>query len=88
MNIFLHLLKKSYQISKSYSKIHKKYTNLHTIIQETYKCLTKYMKMYTNFHTSTQETYEFSEQYSKIREKIYKFPYNYSRSIQLFTKIK
>ena len=32
MNTSMHLLKKSYKISKNYSKIHKMYTNFHTII--------------------------------------------------------
>ena len=41
----------------------------------------------TNFYTFTQGTYKFSKHYDKIREKIYKFPYNYLRNIQMFNKI-
>ena len=37
MNISIHLLKKSYNFFENYSKMHKMYTNLHTIIQETNK---------------------------------------------------
>ena len=64
-------------------KFVKKYTNFYRrkITQETYKCFTRYMKKYTNFHRFTEESYIFSKHYSKIREKVYKFPYSYSRNI-------
>ena len=44
------------------------------------------MKKYTSSHTITQETHAFSKNYCKIHEKVYKFPYNYSRNIQFLRK--
>ena len=39
------------------------------------------------FHTFTKESYKFSKHYSRLRTKLYKFPYRYSRNIQVFNKI-
>ena len=43
--------------------------------------MVKYIKKYTNIYTFAQETYTKSKYYNKIHEKIYKFPYIYSRNI-------
>ena len=51
------------------------------------KIKVKDMKKFSNFHTFTQETYKFSKHNSKIREKAYKFPCNYSRNLKMLNKI-
>ena len=42
------------------------------------------MKKKTNMYTFNRETYKSSKHYGKIHEKVYKFPYNYSRNVQSF----
>ena len=52
--------------------------------KKSYKISKKYCKnKYINFHTFTQETYKVSKNYIKRREKVYRFPYIYSRNIQI-----
>ena len=38
------------------------------------------------FHTITQESYKFFKKCSKIHEKEYKFPYSYSKDIDIYKK--
>ena len=62
----------------------KKYTNLLTFTQETYKCLTKYFK---NIYKFTYGCSRNIQMFNKIQEKLHKFPYIYQRNIQMFNKI-
>ena len=48
------------------------------------KTVVQHMK---NLLTFNRETYKISKHYSKIHEKVNKFPYIYSRIIQMFNKI-
>ena len=47
----------------------------------------KHMKKNTIIHIFTSETNNFFRNYSKIQEKVCKFPYIYSRNIQIFQKL-